>query len=147
MKDVITRALSSSSLLRYLIASMVALLVDTGVLSIALRFFGMSVAWSATFGFTAGVLVAYALSVCWVFRERTYAALPALELITFLAVGLVGLVVTQLVLWLGVSKLQLLPELVKLVAAGATFIFNYLMRKSLLFVARGRIVANRGDVV
>ena len=55
-----------------------------------------------------------------------------------MGIGVAGLGVTQLVLWLGVTELGLMPEAVKLAAAGLTFAFNYVARKSLLFASQRR---------
>lgn len=126
------------TLARYFVVSLLALAVDTGTLSACLRLLHLSLAWSATFGFTTGALVAYLLSIYWVFRERAFAGAPAVEFLTFVAIGIAGLGITQVVLWLGVTELGWMPELVKLSAAGVTFAFNYIARKSLLFAASKR---------
>ncbi len=126
------------TLARYFVASLLALAVDTGTLSACLRLLHLGLAWSATLGFTTGALVAYLLSIHWVFRERAFARAPAVEFLSFVAIGIAGLGITQAVLWLGVTELGWVPELVKLSAAGVTFTFNYIARKSLLFAASQR---------
>ena len=122
-----------SELPRYFIASLLALAVDTGVLSACLRLLHLSLPWSATAGFVSGVLVAYVLSIRWVFRSRAFGSTPFPEFISFVAIGVVGLGITQAVLWVGVSRLGLLAEAVKLVAAMITFAFNFILRRALLF--------------
>lgn len=125
-----------SDVARYFVVSLAAFALDLMVLSACLRLLGLTVALAATAGFAAGVLLAYVLSTRWVFRHRIYRAAPKLELAMFVLIGLAGLGITQIVLWFGASTLGLLPELVKVAAAGMTFVFNYAIRKSLLFVAR-----------
>ncbi|WP_312914263.1 GtrA family protein [Stenotrophomonas sp.] len=134
-------------LFRYFVASVIALAIDVAVLSVAMRLFNAPMGWAATLGFASGAVVAYALSTRWVFKARSLAAAPLIEFAVFAIIGIVGLGVTQFVLWLGVVKLGLLPELVKLAAAGATFVFNYLARRSLLFVSRSRIIVAGEDLV
>ena len=56
----------------------------------------------------------------------------------FVSIGIAGLGITQLVLWVGVSALGQTAELVKLMAAGATFTFNFFVRKTLLFAVARR---------
>jgi putative flippase GtrA len=119
--------------LEYFAASLVSLAVDLGIFSALLRVAGLSWFWAATIGFCAGVLTAYWLSVRWVFSSRRLGHAPRSEFGLFAAIGVVGLGVTQAVLWVGIETLHLQPELVKLVAAGATFLFNFAVRKSLLF--------------
>jgi len=130
---------------RYFVASLAALALDVAVLSLCLRVFQLGLAWSASIGFVAGAIVAYVLSIRWVFRTRAFGDVPALEFLTFIGIGVAGLGVTQLVLWLGVTRLHLLPELVKLGAAGVTFAFNYLVRRSMLFAASRRTAHIRKD--
>lgn len=127
---------------RYFITSLLALALDVATLSACLRLLHLNLAWSASIGFVLGAILAYVLSVRWVFRERAFRNTPALEFATFVGIGIAGLGLTQLILWVGVSWLQLLPEAVKLGAAGLTFAFNYLVRKSLLFVASRGSAAN-----
>ena len=132
-------------LIRYFAASLAALAADLGALSFSLRVLQAGLAWSASIGFVVGAVVAYILSIRWVFRERMLATAPILEFATFVGIGVAGLGITQAVLWLGVTELGLLPELVKLGAAGITFAFNYIARKSLLFAASRRTANMQKD--
>lgn len=136
-----------SDLFRYFTASLVALAVDVATLSACLRVLHLSLAWSASIGFVAGAAVAYLLSIRWVFRQRAFAKAPAVEFLTFVAIGVAGLGLTQLVLWLGVTEFGLMPEVVKLSAAGVTFAFNYIARKSLLFATSRRASTLRGESI
>ncbi|KRG86337.1 GtrA family protein [Stenotrophomonas sp. CW117] len=139
--------IADHDLVRYLIASLVALAMDMAVLSCGLRLFHLALGWAATSGFVAGAITAYLLSIRWVFRQRVLERAPMVEFLSFVGIGVAGLGVTQMVLWLGATKLGLLPEMVKLAAAGATFAFNYLARRSLLFMARSRIIAGGENLV
>lgn len=134
-------------LVRYFAVSLAALAVDMATLSACLRLLHLGLAESATAGFAVGALVAYLLSIRWVFRARTMAHAPAVEFLTFVGIGIAGLGVTQLVLWLGVTELGLLPEAVKLAAAGVTFVFNYAVRKALLFAAARRAAPPQESLV
>ena len=143
MKKSTITALLRHDLSRYFVASLLALAADVCMLSLSLRLLHLSLAWSASLGFAVGALVAYQLSIRWVFRQRSLRDAPLLELATFVGIGLAGLGITQALLWLGTVKLQLLPELVKLAAAVATFAFNYLVRKTLLFAGWMRVPGTR----
>ena len=138
-------ALLRHDLLRYFAASLIALAADLGTLSLCLRMLHFGLGWSASIGFGVGALVAYLLSIRWVFRQRAFAYAPAVEFLAFVGVGIAGLGITQLLLWLGVFKLHLLPELVKLAAAVVTFIFNYHVRKTLLFASSARTLQTSRD--
>ena len=122
--------------LGYLAASLVALAIDLAMFSLCLRLLHMPWPLSATLGFALGVAVAYFLSVRWVFSQRRLSERPAHEFATFLLIGVVGLGITQAVLWLGVEQLHLPPELTRTGAAGVTFLFNYAGRALALFRIR-----------
>lgn len=123
---------------RYFLASLAAFVVDIATLSACLRLLHLGLGWSITLGFLTGAATAYALSIRWVFRSRTLAHAPGLEFTSFVAIGVAGLGITQGVLWLGVTSLGFMPELVKLSAAGFTFVFNYALRRALLFALSPR---------
>lgn len=122
---------------RYFAVSLFALAVDLGLFSILLRFLHLPWAIAAALGFIVGTFTAYILSVRLVFSRRALAHAPHVEFLTFAAIGVAGLGFTQLVLWIGIELLHANPELSKLAAAGFTFHFNFALRKSILFCARG----------
>jgi len=117
----------------YFLVSIMALGFDMGVFSFALRVLHASWSLAATAGFLAGVGLAYLLSVRWVFRARTYRRQQRMEAISFVAIGVIGLLITQLILWLTIEKMDWNPELSRLGAAGVTFVFNFTVRKLILF--------------
>ncbi|MFZ5583342.1 MAG: GtrA family protein [Pseudomonadota bacterium] len=121
--------------IRYFGVSLIALLVDLGLFSLCLRVLDISWPYAASIGFVGGVVTAYILSVRFVFHHRTMAPAPAAEFLVFTVIGVVGLGVTQLVLWLCIDLGGLQPEFSKLVAAGVTFVFNFAVRKVLLFAS------------
>lgn len=122
-----------SEFFRYFVVSAAALLADFIVFSFGIRLLNIPWPLSATCGFIIGVLVAYFLSVRFVFSRRKLRAAPLRELLVFSAVGLAGLALTQITLWIGIELLQFNPEFSKICAAGFTFVFNFLVRKFILF--------------
>jgi len=127
--------LRNSEFFRYFFVSLLAFILDLGAFSASFRIFGLPWAAAATLGFLVGLLVAYVLSVQFVFKSRKLRQAPAVELLTFSLVGLGGLGVTQLVLWVGIERLNANPEISKFCAAGVTFLFNFVVRKLILFSA------------
>lgn len=118
---------------RYLLISALALLADMGVFSASLRMAGVSWPLAACLGFVTGVCVAYGLSVRYVFRVRKLRRHPMAEWVIFVGLGVLGLGVTQAVLYLCIEWLSWSAELAKLAAAVVTFMANFLSRKMLLF--------------
>lgn len=121
-------------LIRYGTASALALAVDFGTLVLLTELFGLHYLASAVIGFGAGILVAYVLSVRWVFTARRLSSVAA-ESTIFLAVGLAGLAINQIVIY-SLTEGALLPYAVsKLASAGIVFTFNFSVRKIALFTA------------
>ncbi|HEY8361223.1 MAG TPA: GtrA family protein [Ramlibacter sp.] len=116
---------------RYFGCSAVALGVDAGLFALGLRL-GIAYPLAAAVGFIAGLWVAYTLSVRFVFGERRLRDERA-EFVVFAAVGVCGLLLTELLLWALVGHAQWHPGYAKLATAGAVFCFNFGARKALLF--------------
>jgi putative flippase GtrA len=81
--------------------------------------------------------VAYGLSVTFVFRERRMTD-RRFEFICFVAIGMLGLAVNQLVLVGAVEGLALSYAVGKAAAAGISFVVNFAARRALLFVDKSR---------
>ena len=129
----------SAEFIGYLLASALALGVDTGVYAAALAL-GSPLAVAASLGFLAGVACAYACSVRFVFRERRLQD-RASEFSVFAIVGVAGLLLMQALLWLFVHRLHIAPVAAKLLTAGPVFLFNFGVRKLLLFRRRHALPA------
>ena len=135
LSTLIFQWLRNSEFSRYFAVSLLAFVLDLGAFSASLRVFGLTWAAAATLGFVVGLLVAYVLSVRFVFKKRRLRQAPLVELLTFSLVGLGGLGMTQLALWIGIERLNANPEISKFCAAGVTFIFNFVVRKLIIFSA------------
>ncbi len=119
---------------RYFIASAGALAVDAGLYHLGLQA-GLAYPLAAFIGFCAGAAVAYITSIAWVFEQRNIRRV-AVEFGLFVAIGVCGLLLTELLLWLQVERLGWPPFWSKAGAAGVVFIFNFAVRKTVLFGAR-----------
>jgi putative flippase GtrA len=120
-----------AELVRYFLCSALALAIDVAVFSLGLRL-GLSWASAAAAGFSCGVVVAYALSVRFAFARRSLAD-SRVEFALFALIGVIGLMLTEFILWLLIARLGSEPHLAKLVAAGFVFLFNFTSRKLMLF--------------
>ena len=119
-----------AELLRYGAVSVIALLVDLGCLMALAQFFHYLLA--ASFSFVLGGIVAYHLSVKYVFSQRRIGK-AATELTLFITLGVVGLLVNVAVIAMSVNLWHVPLPLSKLLAAGTTFSCNFVLRKWLLF--------------
>lgn len=122
---------------RYFFASLVAMLADLAAFSTCIRLLGLGLSIAVVAGFLVGALVAYLISVFWVFHVRTYRRHPLFEFSIFFATGLLGVLVTRCVVYLGVEIFNYNAELVKVFSSVVTFLINFMMRKALLFSRYG----------
>lgn len=128
--------------LRYGITSAMALVCDFGTLVLLTEFAGVHYLIAAAFGFSAGALVAYSLSVRWVFRSRRLPSASA-ERMVFILIGVAGLAINQLIIF-GLTELALLPYAAsKLGSIGAVFTFNFALRKKILFTGSAQAGTDR----
>ena len=116
--------------------SVVALAVDAGLLAFFHYVVGIHYLVAASTSFIFGGVVAYFLSIGFVFRRRRITN-HAVEAPTFVLLGLVGLGVNALIMSLVVDNLGATVMIAKACAAGVTFSVNFVLRKLVLFSSRG----------
>ncbi len=116
---------------RYFLASLAALAVDMAVLLGLATVMHYLVA--ASLGFVAGAVTSYLLATRWVFRQRRLLLRRNTEMGLYVLVGVLGLALNDLVIMLAVGYFGLSILLAKLLAAGVTFLFNFVLRKLTLF--------------
>jgi putative flippase GtrA len=116
---------------RYFAASAFALVVDMTILLLAAKV--MHYLLAASLGFVVGAVVSYLLATRWVFGRRQLVHRRRTEFAVYAVVGLLGLGLNDLVIFLAVDKMALPLLAGKIVAAGITFLFNYAVRKLVLF--------------
>ena len=119
---------------RYLVAGGSAFLVDLVLLTLLVEVGGVNYLLANIVGCCAGFATAYTLSIRWVFRYRKYSDLRP-EFVIFVLIGLVGIGHNELTMYLVVAGFGLSYVLAKVLATGVTFLFNFVLRKLLLFRA------------
>ena len=117
---------------RYVATSALALAGDVATLVLLTELTGTHYLVSAAAGFGVGILIAYLLSVRWVFSNRRLASAAA-ERAIFALIGVGGLAINHVVMY-GLTEVALLPYMVsKTGSVGLVFSFNFALRKLLLF--------------
>lgn len=120
--------------LRYFAASAAALALDTAVFNLSLRL-GVNLAVAACLGFSLGLMLIYAISTRHVFSQHRMSDRRN-EFALFALIGVAGLMLTEALLWLLVRQLGVAPLAAKLTSACGVFLFNFALRKTLLFTHR-----------
>ncbi len=118
---------------RYGVSGLTASFVDMGVLALLTECFGEEylLIWTAI-AFACGLLVTYLFSINWVFSNRTMDNRVA-EIIIFVAIGLIGLALTEVLMWFFARKLEWHYLIAKMCSATTVFIWNFTAKKLLLF--------------
>ncbi|MCQ2153856.1 MAG: GtrA family protein [Bacteroidales bacterium] len=120
-------------LLRYLVSGGVAFLVDTGLLALLTETLGEGhlLLWTGI-SFGAGLVVTYLFSIKWVFDRRNVKR-RAVEFAVFAAIGVSGLLLTELFMWIFARRLGLFYLLAKVITTVIVFFWNFAAKKLLLF--------------
>ncbi|MBV1830689.1 GtrA family protein [Komagataeibacter sp. AV436] len=119
--------------IRYFLCSVFSLGIDIGSFSFAIHFLGIHWAYAAGLGFILGSITAYLGSIFWVFKSRRMKTHQNKEFFLFLIIGICGLLLCELTLWVGINLEGFQPEITRVFASILTFIFNFVVRKIILF--------------
>lgn len=123
---------------RYTAASAIAFAADFGTLVLLTELFGVHYLVSAAAGFGLGILITYGLSVTWVFSVRRLAS-ASMERMIFVLIGIGGLGINHVVMF-SLTEMALLPYwLSKIGSVALVFLFNFTLRKGLLFTTSARV--------
>ncbi len=118
--------------IRYFAASLVALVVDFGILTYLTGVLNIDYLISGAIAFFLGLAIVYTLSVLWVFDRRSVRT-PFVEFIIFAAIGIAGLFLNEVVLWLFTGVFGMFYLISKCLSVVLVFMWNYIARKFLLF--------------
>jgi len=121
---------------RYLVSGGVAFLVDAGLLALLTECFGkrMLLLWTAI-AFAVGLCITYLFSILWVFDNRSLASRSA-EVTVFVLIGVAGLGLTELFMWLFTARAGIHYLVAKVLTTVLVFIWNFVAKKTLLFRSR-----------
>lgn len=119
-------------LFRYTFVGGLAFLVDFGTLYILTEYFKIYYLVSAGIAFIFGLTINYFLSVKWVFNSRAMEN-RMLEFLLFALIGLIGLGLNELFLWILTDILLIYYLLSKIITTIIVYFWNFFARKFLLF--------------
>lgn len=117
---------------RYALVSGLSLAVDFGGLYLLTKYAGIYYLISAIISYSGGMVVNYVLSIFWVFPKSRLRSRTA-EFVIFVAIGVAGMGVNELLLWLLTGVLHLYLMLSRAFSAVIGYIWKYALRKVILF--------------
>lgn len=119
-------------LFRYGFVGAAAFVVDYSAMVLFTEVFGLNYLLSAALSFTLGLISNYLLSVSWVFSTQRKAK-RGMEFLVFALIGVVGLGLNELIMYVATDCLSIHYMLSKLISTAIVFFWNFLARKFLLF--------------
>jgi len=117
---------------RYFIVGSIAALADVSTYWAFTELAHIHYLISGILGFMIGLTVNYTLCVRWVFRHRIMSS-PFAEFIVFAVIGVLGLGVNELILWIFTDLFAVHYMGSKIVALAVVFMWNFGVRKLVLF--------------
>lgn len=119
-------------LFRYTLVGGLAFIVDFGLLFVFTDIFGIYYLISAALAFLSGLTTNYILSIVWVFNKRRLRN-RSVEFGIFGLIGIVGLGFNELFIWFFTEQVHLHYLMSKIIATGVVYIWNFSVRKFMLF--------------
>lgn len=141
MKRGIDKLLKSPSgnlfvqLIRYFVSGGVAFVVDASLLYILTEWLGFHYLLSTVLSYSVGLVITYLFSILWVFDSRSVDN-RVLEFSVFVSIGVMGLGLTSLLMWLFTSRCGLHYIISKAITTVIVFVWNFVAKKLLLFRRR-----------
>lgn len=109
----------------------IAFVIDYVTLIICKEVFHLNTLISAAIAFTVSVVVNYILSIKWVFDVSGKHS-GKRNFIIFIVFSLMGLGLTELIMWIGEDLLHISYLIVKIIATIIVMVFNFVTRKIFL---------------
>ena len=120
-----------TQIFRFGIVGGLAFLIDYGVLILCKEIFRLSVLLSAAIGFTISVIFNYFASIIFVFNVDAEKDSKK-NFIVFIVLSIIGLLLTELIMYAGVDLLRFNYKFIKIIATGIVMVFNFVTRKLFL---------------
>ena len=135
LRERLPRKSLAGQFVRYLVTGGLAFIVDFGLFALCLYVFDWHYLLANLVGLVAGLVLNYAMSIVWVFTacKRTLEKQKVAEFVLFALVGIAGVGINQLLMYLMVDGMALKEMLSKIVAAALVLMWNFGARKLLLF--------------
>lgn len=118
-------------IMKFGVVGVIATIIDYGIMVISKEVIGLNVLVSAALGFSISVIFNYLLSVKWVFDVNKEKSTKR-NFILFIIFSVIGLLLTEGIMYLGTEWLNIHYIIVKVIATLIVMIFNFITRKMFL---------------
>ena len=120
-----------NQILKFGVVGGLAFIIDYASLIIFKELIGLGVLISAALAFTISVIFNYILSIKWVFDVNKENSAKK-NFILFIIFSIIGLILTEIIMYLGTEVLIINYLIVKIIATAIVMVFNFITRKLFL---------------
>ncbi|GHV34847.1 hypothetical protein FACS1894178_3190 [Bacteroidia bacterium] len=118
--------------IRYGISGGIAFAVDFFLLYILTEYADFHYLIAGTISFSVGLIITYLFSILWVFDKRRFRSRTT-EFLLFVLIGIVGLLLTVVLMWLLTDMIHFHYLLAKIITTVIVTLWNFLAKKYILF--------------
>ena len=118
--------------IKYFWIGLLAAIINILSLYLLCSLFNINYIVANIMAFTLGLIINYLLSKKYVFINNKLNTM--LEFIIYGIIGIIGLNIDTLFLWIFTDKLKIYYIISKIISTGITFIWNFIIRKILYFI-------------
>ncbi len=119
-------------LFRYTVAGGSAFIVDFSLLWFLRDKMELPLQLSVIIAYIVGLIITYLLSIFWIFDKRQKGS-QVVEFTIFSLIGIIGLGLTSLFMWIFTDLLDVYYMVSKLFTTAIVFIWNFVAKKKILF--------------
>lgn len=113
------------------VVGVIAFVIDYGLMVLLTELFNVNYLISATISFTVSVIFNYAASMRYVFTHKEGLSRRR-EFIIFVVLSVIGLLINDALMWVGVDLFGISYLLVKIFATAVVMVWNFVTRKIFL---------------
>ena len=121
-----------NQIVKFGITGGLAFVIDYGLLIFCTEIIGIHYLISSAIAFSVAVVFNYILSTVWVFDTSGNRADKRMQFVGFALLSLIGLGLTELLMWLGTDVLGIYYMVTKIGATAIVMVYNFVTRKVLL---------------
>lgn len=114
-------------IIRFGIVGVIATIIDYIILYILTEYLNIHYLISSTISFSISLIVNYYLSIKWVFKVNKNQTIN--ELLKFVFLSIIGLIINEIILYLGVHLLNIYYMICKVGSIIIVMIYNFITRK------------------
>lgn len=117
--------------MKFGVVGAIAFVIDYGLMVALTEIFSINYLISATISFSVSVIFNYLASMRYVFRHKEGMSRRR-EFIIFVVLSIIGLLINNLLMWLGTGLLGITYLITKIFATAVVTIYNFVTRKIFL---------------